>query len=105
VNPPPAWCRRGGAKLVLLLWAATLLIWVVLGADGVWRSRHQDRSAADLCARLHLAAPAFYPAGHPLRHPEAQTRGILAGHTPRLPLAESDPQWSVGGLDHWETQP
>jgi hypothetical protein len=61
--------------------------------------------AADLCARLHLTAPAFYPAGHPLRHPEAQNRGILAGYSPRLPLAWSESQRFLGGLHHWETQP
>jgi hypothetical protein len=83
------------------------VIWIVLGADGAWRSRHQDRAAADLCARLHLAAPAFYPAGHPLRHPEAQARGILAGSSPRLPLAstQAGPPWLVEGLDGWETLP
>jgi hypothetical protein len=107
MDPPPKGYRLGGVYAVLLLWAATALIWIVLGADGIWRARDQDRAAAALCAHLHLTAPACYPAGHALRHPETQAKGIPAHYTPRLPLAltQTRPRWLGMALDHWETLP
>jgi hypothetical protein len=107
VEPPSTGCRLDGAKRFLILWALTLLTWVALAGDGVWRSRSQDRAAAELCARLHLTAPAYYPAGHPLRHPEIRASGIVAGHTPRLPLAltQPGPQWMADSAGRWETLP
>jgi hypothetical protein len=79
----------------------------MLGADGVLRSHRQDAAAADLIARLHITTPAYYPAGHPLRHPESQTTGITARHTPHLPLwLTPHGKRPLGGpIAPWETQP
>ena len=95
------------AKAILLIWAASLLIWLALGADMVFRSATQDRAAATAMARLHLTAPAYYPAGHPQRHPEYQNQGISAGHTPLLPFAPTHHrlQFLPDALNRWETHP
>jgi hypothetical protein len=103
----PAWLKLGGVKGLLLLWFGTLVIWIIIGTDGVFRSSLQDREAADLIAYLDLTAPAYYPAGHPCRHPENQAPGIIASPTPLLPLALSRqrPQWLPEGGHQWEPLP
>jgi hypothetical protein len=103
----PAWLKLGGLKCVRLLWFGALVIWIVLGADGVFRSSRQDRQAADLISYLDLTAPAYYPAGHPWRHPENQAPGIFASPTPLMPLALSRQlrPWFPDRWHQWEPLP
>ena len=103
----PVWMQLGWTKALYLLWVATLLIWIALGADMTFRSTVQDRSATELMARLHLTAPAYYPAGHPLRHPDSRHPGVAARHTPFHPLHLTRNQGFLPPevLPSWETQP
>ncbi|MDJ0781430.1 MAG: hypothetical protein QNJ22_05630 [Desulfosarcinaceae bacterium] len=104
---PPAWLQTKGLMGILLLWIGTLLFGLAMVADGVVRAAHQDRAAADLIHQLHLTAPAFYPAGHPLRHPGHQSRGIPSHYTPLMPLALVSDRWEwfmVEGV-RWEQLP
>jgi hypothetical protein len=104
---PPAWLAVGWLKSLLLLGAGTLVVWMALGADGILRATHRDEAAADLIARLHLTTPAYYPAGHPLRHPESRQAGIPARHTPQLPLwlTQDGIEPLPAPLARWEAQP
>ena len=82
--PSPGWLRLGPARGCCLLGAATLALWLLMGADKHLRSGTQEQAAADRMAHLHLTAPAYFPAGHPLRHPESRVRGIPSTHAPGL---------------------
>ena len=71
----PAPCR--GAKRLLTIAIITCLL-AVLGtaADLALRARTQDDASAAWMKAMNLTAPALWPAGTPMRHPETAHPGV-----------------------------
>lgn len=105
LGAPPAWLHLNWTKALFILWVGTLLLWIALGADMIFRSARQDRRAVQLARGLHLTRPAYFPAGHPWRHPESGHPGVEARHSPRLPPYRPPTQLLPEVLPPWEPLP
>ncbi len=79
----PAPCRLAG-RLAAFLIAGSLLIVVAITADLLLRTPGQDAPAGQWMRRLNLSAPALWPAGSTMRHPEITHPGIDLRYGPGL---------------------
>lgn len=88
---PTAWGRRAMASMIIAA-GLTLLPAMLLCVDYAARARRQVHTAEHWMRELDLSAPAFWPSGTALRHPETVLRAVDLRHAPSLPLPLSPHQ-------------
>jgi hypothetical protein len=64
------------ARLAAVLIGGSLLALAVIAADLRLRTPGQDAAACRWMERLNLSAPALWPAGSAMRHPESVHPGV-----------------------------
>jgi len=71
----PAPCR-GAQRLLAIAISASVLLGLAATADLTLRSARQNDSANSWMKAMTLSAPALWPAGSPMRHPETLHPGV-----------------------------
>jgi len=72
---PPAPCRKARTLLVGVA-AVTGLLVLTMGADLLLQARCEPDTTETWMRTLALSAPALWPAGSPMRHPETVHPGV-----------------------------
>jgi hypothetical protein len=71
----PAPCRTARRLLVIAV-SASVLLFLGTAADRLLRVDHQNDNAIIWMRTMNLSAPALWPAGSPMRHPETLHPGV-----------------------------
>ena len=79
----PAPCQSA-RRLLIIAAGASLLMVAATAADCFLRAAHQDRPAGPWMKVLALSAPALWPAGSAMRHPETVHPGVDVRFVPGL---------------------
>lgn len=79
----PAPCRSARRLLTVAIITSTLLVLATAGDWALRRSRQNDAAKSWMNA-LTLSAPALYPAGNPVRHPETVHPAVDLRFSPGL---------------------
>lgn len=77
----------GARRLVLISISFSLLVTLAITADLFLRLPQRNDSAPVWMRELTLSAPALWPAGSPLRHPETLHPGVDLRHTSGMEFA------------------
>ncbi len=82
----PRLCRSARHLLIIAI-SATALVFLATAADLLLRVPRQDDTAVTWMKTLSLSAPALWPAGSPMRHPETVHPGVNLRFSPGLESA------------------
>lgn len=82
----PAPCR-GARRLLIMAISVSVLLVGITAADLFLRVDHQNDGARAWMKTMTLSAPALWPAGSPMRHPETVHPGVDLRFSPGLMAA------------------